>query len=330
MAARHGLTPADYQNEFNTWTGNGFFPACVQAAGPDKAAARFAVIFVKSETVVAKQFSATGPVSNANIDAVIKQAMKDSPVRHASLSIVHGTRLVYARGYTMAEPNWPVVQPTTCFRMASVSKTVTSLAVYQLIEAGALKLGHKLQDILALKTPAGGAPADSRFKDITIQHLLEHTSGVNADAFRNGVAVRDSYIAAGHPAATLPVSAEMTDAYIASLGMISTPGATQAYNNCGYYLLGRVVAKLRNKTKTIDAYQQYLFTPLSITRIRRAISLVANQPADEARYRIPTCRCMRASCLRRRRSCPTSTARSRSKSWKAAGGCRGRPPTSRE
>jgi CubicO group peptidase (beta-lactamase class C family) len=284
--ARHGITPDEYQTEFNTWTGKGFFPAVVQAAGPDAPSARFAVIFVKSEDIVPKQFTATGPVANTGIDNVIRQAMTDSPVRHASLAIVHGAKLVYARGYSMAEPDWPQVQPTTCFRMASVSKSVTALAVYQLIEAKALHLGDKLQDILQLRTPAGGAPADARFKDVTIQQLLEHKSGINTDAFRNGVAVRDAFIAAGHPA-TLPVSEAMTDSYVASLGMISNPGVTQAYNNCGYYLLSRVVAKLRNQSKGIDAYHQYLFNPLSITRIRLAQSLVTDQLADEARYQAP-------------------------------------------
>jgi CubicO group peptidase (beta-lactamase class C family) len=225
-------------------------------------------------------------VANTNIDNVIKQAMKDSPVRHASLAIVHGTKLVYARGYAMAEPEWPAVQPTTGFRMASVSKCATALAIYQLIESKTLSLTDKLQDILQLKTPAGGAPSDMKFKDIRVQHLLEHTSGINGDAFRNGVAVRDAFIAAGL-AATLPVSEEMTDSYIADLGMISAPGATQAYNNCGYYLLSRVVAKLRKKSKPIDAYQQYLFDPLSIARIRSAQSLIVDQPADEARYQDP-------------------------------------------
>src|SRR5438067_4733608 len=151
--ARHGLTPDGYQSEFDAAAAKGFFPACVQAAGDDKVSARFAAIFVKSEDKVAKQFHAKGPVESAAIDAIIKQAMTDSPVRHASLAIVHGTKLVYARGYTMAEPDWPQVEPTTCFRLASVSKSVTALAVYQLIEKGSLKLSHKLQDLLALKTP---------------------------------------------------------------------------------------------------------------------------------------------------------------------------------
>jgi CubicO group peptidase (beta-lactamase class C family) len=284
--ARHAMTPSDYQIEFDSWTGKGFLPACVQAAGSDKNSARLAAIFVKSENTVPKQFTATGPTANTGIDKVIRQAMQDSPVRHASLAIVYRTKLVYARGYAMAEPDWPAVQPTTCFRLASVSKCSTALAIYQLIEAGMLKLTHTLQYILQLKTPSGGAPHDAKFKDITIQHLLEHTSGINADAFRNGVDVRNAFIASGH-AVTLPVSELMTDSYIASLGLVSKPGDTQTYNNCGYYLLSRVVAKLRNASKAIDAYQQYLYKPLSITRIRRAESLIASQPSDEARYQEP-------------------------------------------
>ena len=284
--ARHNMTPDSYQTEFNTWTGKSFFPVCVQAAGSSGSSARFAALFVQSENAVAKQFHATGPVANTDIDNVIRQAMQDSPVRNASLAIVHGTKLVYARGYTMAEPNWPTVQPTTFFRMASVSKTVTALAVFQLIETGKLKLSDKLQDILQLKTPSGGAPADARFANITIQHLLEHKSGLNPNAFTNAPAVMQAFVQAGH-SASLPVTAAMTDAYIASLGMVSTPGSSQAYNNCGYYLLGRVVAHLRGKSRPIDAYQASLFDPLAIHRIRRGTSLISAQPNDEARYQDP-------------------------------------------
>ena len=240
-------------------------------------------MFVQSENIVAKQFHATGPVANAAIDAVIQKAMTNSPVRDAALAIVHGTKLVYARGYTWAEPDWPVVQPTTTFRMASDSKVMTALAIFQLIQSGNLHLTDKVQDILQLKTPSGGGPADSRFSQITIQHLLEHTSGLNRDAFRDGIAVKQAFDSAGHPA-TLPVSSAQTDSYIASLMLLDAPGDSHYYNNCGYYLLGRVVAKKRNRAAVIDAYQDFLFNPLSVHRIRQAKSLVASEPADEARY----------------------------------------------
>jgi len=284
--ARHNMSPDEYQHEFDKQTKAGFFPFCAQAAGTSKTSAKFAALFAKSEDVVPKHWHANGPVANAAIDAVIQQAMKDSPVRDASLAIVHGTKLVYARAYTLAEPGWPQVQPATCFRIASVSKTVASLGIYQLIEAGTLQLGYKLQDILHLKTPSGGAPKDPRFSKITIRHLLEHTSGVDAGAFNDDISIQNAFIAAGKPA-TLPINAAQVDSYVAGLNLVTDPGATQVYNNCGYYLLARVVAKLWNKSEPIDALKTHLFDPLSIHRIRRARSLIVDQPADEARYQQP-------------------------------------------
>jgi hypothetical protein len=78
-------------------------------------------------------------------------------------------------------------------------------------------------------------------------------------------------------------------------------------------MLARVVGKLRNESAPIDAYQQYLLNPLSIARIRRAVSLVANQPCDEARYQnynLPIYYSVTAAGARRIRQRPTRNQRS--------------------
>ncbi len=283
--ARHGMSADTYQNEFNTWTAKGFFPLSVQGGGSGSDT-RYTALFAKQEDPVPQMFTPVGPSANAAIDNVIHTAMRDSPVWNASLAIVHGKKLVYARAYSYGEPDWPVCQPTSRFRIASVSKFVTALAVYQLVGEGKLALTDKLQDILHLKTPAGGAPKDARFQDVTIKELLEHTSAIDANSFRDDVGIRGAFMAA-QPAGSwhLPVNAEQCDAFIATLGMAGTPGTMMSYNNCAYYLLGRVVAKKRNRTRPIDAFQDYLLDPLFIHRIRRATSLIASTPADEARYR---------------------------------------------
>jgi len=137
---------------------------------------------------------------------------------------------------------------------------------------------------LQLRTPAGGPPRDPRFNAITVQHLLEHTSGVNPGAFGNDVAIRDAHRAARPGSWNLPVTAAMVDSFIASLPMVTPPGAEQVYNNCGYYLLGRIVGKVRGAPTPMTAIQQHLCAPLQITRIRQARSLVADQLPDEVRY----------------------------------------------
>ena len=81
--------------------------------GGSGAATRYAALFVKQETPLPQQFNATGSPANAEIDNIIRLAMKNSPVWNASLAIVHGKKLVYARGYSWGEPDWPVCQPTS-------------------------------------------------------------------------------------------------------------------------------------------------------------------------------------------------------------------------
>ena len=282
--ARHNMTPAEYQTQFDALTAQEYFPVCVQAAGADAASAHFAALFVQQQTIVPRQFTPTGPVADASIDAVVQALMQSHPtVRHAALAIVHGTKLVYARGYTLAEPDWPIVQPTTFFRLASVSKLVTALAVFQLLETGALDAARSVQDYLNLSAPGGG-PANPGFALVTIQSLLEHTSGLNDDTgWNDGPTVVAAFNNAGI-SASLPVTQEMTDSFIATLSPESPPGAVQKYSNCGYYLLGRVVAKLAGTVDPITAYQDNLLDLLGITRIRATVDLLANQLADEARY----------------------------------------------
>jgi CubicO group peptidase (beta-lactamase class C family) len=282
--ARHGMTPGEYQSYFDTYTAQGFYPVLVQAAGADATSARFAALFNRSADIIARQFTATGPVAVASIDNAVQQIMTAYPaVRQAALAIVNGKKLVYARGYTTAEPDWPSTQPTTYFRLASVSKTITALAIFQLIDSGSLALTDTLQGVLNLSPPGGGSPADVNFSEITIQQLLEHTSGVDSGAWGGGAAVIAAYAAAGI-SKSLPITQDMLDAYIASLPLVSTPGSAQTYNNTGYYLLGRVVARKLMATSPIAAFRSQLFPPLNITRIRSCVDLLANQPSDEARY----------------------------------------------
>lgn len=286
--ARHDMTRNEYQAESNVWTvpPHSLNPLVVQAGGAGSAT-RYAAIWVKRESPIPREFHATGPVANKGIDDVFRDIMQNTPVRHMSVAIVHKSKLVFARGYTWAEPDYPICQPTTRFRLASVSKVIMSLAIYQLIEKRILALENSVQDILKLKTPSGGNPTASKFKDVTIQHLLEHSSGIDANGYRNESAVRDAWTTAKpNDSFPLPMSAAQTDAYIASLALGPGPGDSADYNNCGYYLLGRVLATVRNRTRAIDALEDFLFKPLDITRIRRSRSRLEDQASDEARYRI--------------------------------------------
>jgi CubicO group peptidase (beta-lactamase class C family) len=287
--SRHNMTPEEYQTQFTTLKGEGYFPVCVQACGTDAASARFAALFVQQLTIVPRKFiPPTGPGPDIpDIDNVVQTLMLTPPaIRHAALAIVHGTKLVYARGYTLAEPDWPVVQPTTLFRLASVSELPTALGIFQLIEAGVLDPARSLQDILNLTAIGGGPPKDPNFSKVTIQSLLEHTSGLKGP--KGAADVLAAFRGADILNATLPVTSDMVNAYVASQQLVSQPGKVQVYSPLGYYLLGQVIIKLIGLPDLATSLQPNFLSLLGIGRIRAGVDLLADQSADEARYQAAT------------------------------------------
>jgi CubicO group peptidase (beta-lactamase class C family) len=279
--ARHELTSAGYQQAFDQFVPQGFWPVWVQAGGVG-GAARFAVVFGKTDQSLALSWQPpTGPVANAAIDDVMRQAMERHRIRGAGLALVRGGRLVYARGYTLAEPGYPTVQPTTRFRQASVSKTIVALAIHRLIQDGQLTLGTPVQDVLTLTHPDGTAVA-ATFEDVTIQHLLEHRSGLPSGPYGVEPDVAAAFTLAGTPT-SLPVDGRMTDRYMVTLPA-SAPPQPAAYNNWGYFLLGHVVMARTGQPNLPAALGGLLLQPLSITGIRSSRTRVETQPSDEARY----------------------------------------------
>ena len=281
--ARHNIDSAAYQNEFNTLVAQGLMPVSVQAGGTG-AGARFAAVFARSlDHAPLTWRPPTGPVAVTTIDDVMRQAMLRHRIRGAGLALVREGRLVYARGYTLAEPGYPPVQPTTYFRQASVSKMIVALAVHRLVQDGQLAFNTSVQSILNLKRPDGTAPPAS-FGQVTVQHLLEHTSGLNPNPYGVEPDVVAAFNAGGHvPPFSLPVTGAMTDRYMLTLPATAPP-ATAMYNNWGYFLLGHVVMAVTGSATLDGALDSLLFQPLGITRIRLSRTRVEDQTADEARY----------------------------------------------
>ena len=82
----------------------------------------------------------------AAIDEVIRHEMVQHDISASSLAITKDGRLIYARGYTWDQPGVAPVQPTSLFRTGSIAKSITSIAIHQLIEQGLLAAGHDRSD----------------------------------------------------------------------------------------------------------------------------------------------------------------------------------------
>ena len=103
-----------------------------------------------------------------------------------SFALAREGRIVYSRGFGTADlARTENTQPYHMFRIASISKSITSVALYRLIEAGALNLSDKVFGVGGLLEHhpdfAAANIVDERIYDITVQMLLEHTAGWDRD-----------------------------------------------------------------------------------------------------------------------------------------------------
>ena len=111
------------------------------------------------------------------IDSIIISKMTEYRIKALSLSIVKDDKIFYTKGYGLTSvDSGKIVTPETRFETGSITKLFTATAIMQLVEQGKLDLNKKLIDYIPeykLK--------DKRYKDITLLHLLTHSSGLPWD-----------------------------------------------------------------------------------------------------------------------------------------------------
>ena len=185
---------------------------------------------------------------------------------------------------------WPSacsIQPDALFRIASVSKPITSAAIMKLVEEGKLKLDDRVAPFIAHLTPAPGATVDPRWEQITIRHLLNHTGGWDRDKPNGGFdPMYRPAIAAAAVNAPAPASAETIIRYMKGMPLDFNPGEKFAYSNFGYAILGRVIERLSGMP-----YEEYVRTrvlqPVGANRTRQGKSRMSDALADEVKYYWP-------------------------------------------
>ena len=191
-----------------------------------------------------------GQVSNkdkAAIDQIFAQWNKPD-VPGCGLGIIKDGKLIYARGYGMANLEYDLPNtPTSVFRIGSTSKQFTAACIVLLAKQGKLRLS----DNLAKFFPDFPAYAQK----ITIQHLLNHTSGIRDYlllASLKGLE-NDSYYTDDDLMQWLVNQKELNFA----------PGEDYLYSNSGYWLLGKIVGKAAGMNMALFAKKE-IFEPLGM------------------------------------------------------------------
>ncbi len=224
----------------------------------------------------------TGPeVAELSVfDETMKNFMLSKKVSAGSLAITHHGKLVFARGYTWSKAGAPVTEPISLFRIASLSKPITSAGILKLVEDKQLSLDDKVIDILPFGTPEGKIP-DPNLGKVTILHLLEHLGGWDSDKSFDPMFVdkKISKALGSQP----PVTQADIITFMNGQPLQYAPGTKYAYSNYGYCLLGCVIEQ-----KTGLSYEDYIkrtvLSPLGITRMQIGHSNLEDRAPSEVTY----------------------------------------------
>ena len=222
----------------------------------------------------------------ASLDRLFPAFLDKHAVPGCSVAVMQGGKLVYARGFGFADvTNRDPVSPQSLFRIASISKPITAVAILQLIEQGKLKLDDPVHQFiddepLLLKD----AKLDERQAEITIRQLLEHRGGWDREKSFDGMFQSLRFAdALDKPS---PPDAHDIIRNMRGLPLDFRPGERYAYSNYGYCLLGRVIEKLTKQP--YDAYvKEHVLQPAGITKMEIGGSFLEDRQPNEVRYYDP-------------------------------------------
>ena len=267
--ARNGIPDSWYQNVFDNMHYSGGIPAYISAFTSGNAG-RMNIIWSNPN------------LSPNDLDLIATQMQQYLTAHHApgaAIAITKDGRLLYASGFGYAnQETGEEAGANSLFRIASVSKPFTSVAIMKLIEAGRLHLADHVfgpGGILSAEypTPAG----NQKINEITIKYLLEHVSGLsntNGDPMFMNTGMNH------HQLITW---------------MLNDPGHRMTrdantqfeYLNFGFCLLGRVIEKV-----TGMSYEQYVrqavLQPSGITDMTIGANSEAARKPREVKYYPPS------------------------------------------
>jgi CubicO group peptidase (beta-lactamase class C family) len=201
--------------------------------------------------------------ASARIDAYIKSEMLRQQIPGVSLAVVRNGRIELLKSYGLSNVEHQIpVKPETVFQSGSIGKQFTATAVMILVGEGKLSLDDKITKYF------GEAPES--WKNITVRHLLTHTSGM-------GDYPPDFDMRRDH-------SEDDLFAISKSAPLSFQPGTKWDYSNLGYATLGILIRKVTGKFYG-EFLTERVFQPLGMTTAR-VISEADIVPNRAAGYRL--------------------------------------------
>jgi CubicO group peptidase (beta-lactamase class C family) len=185
----------------------------------------------------------TPPPDPAAISAHLREALARDRVPGGAVAVIWQGKVILLEGFGLDGDGQPVT-PHTGFRLGSMSKAFTALAVMRAVEAGSLSPDAPVQSVLSDFTLADPAAAAG----ITLRHLLAHTSGIPRTAPR--------------AAADAPLAAHV--AALAGVAPAARPGARHIYASPNYLVAARMLEVAEGRPFA-DILQTAVLAPLGLT-----------------------------------------------------------------
>jgi CubicO group peptidase (beta-lactamase class C family) len=185
------------------------------------------------------------------VDVYVVAQMRRFKIPGASLAIVEGGEIVHLRGFGQARPGGDAPTPQTPFFIGSLTKSITALAVMQLVEAGRVELDAPLQRYLSwfrVADPHASA-------QMTVRHLLNQTSGLPMIASNVALADMDDR----------PDATERQVRALATLKLTRPVGSQWEYSNLNYNVLGLIVEAASGQPYA-DYIRDHILDPLEMIR----------------------------------------------------------------
>jgi len=180
------------------------------------------------------------------IEAFMTKEIERLHIPGASLAIVKKDQVEYLQGYGISKPDGTRMTPQTPIVIGSVSKSFTALAIMQLVDQGILHLDDTVQSIL----PEFQLANKEETKKITIQHLLNQTSGLST---------YDGQVAISQGDKTLQEHVQS----LAKIQLVSPVGTQYEYSNLNYNILGAIIEEVTN-TSYKNYIDKNIFKPLEM------------------------------------------------------------------
>ncbi len=187
--------------------------------------------------------------SYAAIDAYIEEQMLRLRIPGGSLAIVEGEQIAHVCGFGRARPGGETPAPQTPFFIGSLTKSITALAVMQLVEAGKVELDAPVQRYLPWFRVADRQVS----AQMTVRHLLNQTSGL--PLWPSEIAMAD-----------FDDRADATERQVRALSTlkITRPAGSQCeYSNFNYNVLGLVIESTSGESYA-GYIQNHIFDPLDM------------------------------------------------------------------